>query len=228
MAAMFFYLSRNPACRAALVDEIRSKFTAASEIVSGPKLSSCRYLRACIDETLRMSPPSSGMLWREQAPSKDGSDEPFVVDGHVIPRGIQVGVNLYCIFHNEEYFPDSFRFMPERWLETASESREQAEARETMRKAFVPFFLGDRACAGKTLGLLETSLTLARTLWFFDMDTAPGKAGHVGGGEAGRTDGRGRPGEFQLYDVFTASHDGPNLVFRTRGDFWRSLQKNQG
>ncbi|KJZ75109.1 hypothetical protein HIM_05595 [Hirsutella minnesotensis 3608] len=223
ITAAFFYLSRNPGCYKQVCNEIRSRFNSADEIVSGPKLASCHYLKACIDETFRMSPSTTGMLWREQAPKKDGDEVPFIVDGHNIPRGTQVGVNLYSFFHNEEYFPDSFDFKPDRWLESDFDTAEQKQARDTMRKAFVPFSLGDRSCAGKAMGMLEMSLTLARTLWFFDFETALGDPGKAGGGQAGRTDGRGRPHEFQLYDMFVASHDGPNLVFRPRGDFCKAL-----
>ena len=236
MSALFFYLSRNPECYAALADEIRSKFNSASDIQAGPQLNACKYLRACIDEALRMSPPSLTALWREQD-AADDSGEPFIVDGHVIPRGTQVGVSLYSIMHNEEYFPDSFSFKPERWLESgpdapaegnvgedAAGKKRKAEERATMRKAFAPFLIGDRSCAGRSMAYMETSLTIARTFWYFDFEVAPEKAGELGRGKLGRTDGRGRPDEYQLYDIFVAAHQGPNLVFRTRGDFWKELQ----
>lgn len=242
LSACFFYLSRNPACYASLAAEIRSTFKSADEIRSGPRLSSCKYLRACIDETLRMSPPSLATSWREQD-ANDDSGEPFVVDGHVIPRGTQVGVSLYSLLHNEEYFPDSFTFKPERWLdeypldggsgdspstvpgnEQGREREREKTARADMREAFVPFLIGDRACAGKAMAYMEVSLTLARTLWFFDFEPAPGEAGEVGNGQVGRTDGRGRPGEYQLEDVFVAGHQGPNLVFRERGDHCKALE----
>lgn len=225
MSSMFFYLSRNPMCYATLAKEIRSTFNSVGEICSGTELNSCKYLRACIDETLRMTPATLTNLWRELDP-KDTSDEPFLVDGHVIPRGTQVGVGLYSILHNEDYFPDPFTFKPERWLDpsgTPDEVEKQMSAQAVMRKAFVPFSIGDRACAGKAMAYLESSLTIARALWFFDFDIAPGKAGELGGGQAGRTDGRGRTDEYQLDDILVAGHQGPNLIFRKRGDFWKTL-----
>ncbi|KAK7750393.1 hypothetical protein SLS62_007692 [Diatrype stigma] len=225
LSALFFYLSRNPDVYAKLAQEIRSTFPSSSEIRGGPLLSSCRYLRACIDETLRISPPVTSTLWREAiSPSSSSSDgghheEPFIVDGHVIPPGVQVGVSAYCLHHNEAYFAEPFAFRPERWL--AEHSGAAALAR--MHAAFCPFSLGGRGCAGKAMAYLEASLVIAKTLWYFDFEPAPGKAGQVGGGVPGRTDGRGRPEEFQLHDIFAAAHDGPNLVFRPRGDFWRDI-----
>lgn len=62
MSAIFFYLAENPECYTKITDEIRSTFKSASEIHSGAQLNGCKYLRACLDETLRMSPPSPTAL----------------------------------------------------------------------------------------------------------------------------------------------------------------------
>lgn len=70
---------------------------------------------------------------------------------------------------------------------------------------------GPRACAGKV------------TLWYFDFETAPGPLGKVGEGESGNTNRRHRANEFQVFDVFNSHHHGPDLLFRTRGDFYSEL-----
>ncbi|EMR69095.1 hypothetical protein MGN70_009186 [Eutypa lata] len=225
MCAMFFYLARNPSAYSHLAMEIRSAFSSGSDICSGHQLADCKYLRAVIDESLRISPPSVGTLWREQTIS---CTDPLVVDGHIIPRGTSVAVNLYSLMHNAAYFPDPFSFCPERWLEAEGEGPAEREARATARHAFAPFALGDRGCAGKSMAYLEASLTLARTIWYFDFEKAPGEPGKLGEGEEGRKDGRHRTDEFQLYDIVTADHDGPNLVFRPRGDYWNELDLDEG
>ncbi|CAJ2502539.1 Uu.00g099330.m01.CDS01 [Anthostomella pinea] len=218
ISAAVFYLSRNPEVYEKLAHEIRSAFTNGGEI-NGAALTSCRYLRACIDESLRMSPPVSGILWRERAPDENDS-QPLVVDGHVIPPGTVVGVNTYSLHHNEEYFPDPFAFNPERWLDSST-----PEAAKLVRNAFIPFSVGSRACAGKSMAYKEISLVLAKTLLYFDFNAAPGKLGDVGAGNPDLGPGRERPGEFQLYDNFSSSHDGPYLTFRSRGDFGKDLSR---
>ncbi|KAF4617109.1 hypothetical protein G7Y89_g15040 [Cudoniella acicularis] len=55
MSAFFFYMTRNPRVYNKLQREIRDTFKEINE-VQGPKLASCIYLRACIDECMRMSP----------------------------------------------------------------------------------------------------------------------------------------------------------------------------
>ncbi|KAK6844180.1 cytochrome P450 [Apiospora arundinis] len=224
LSAAFFYLAHNPKVYDKLATEIRSTFKSGRDIHSGEDLRSCKYLRACIDETLRMSPAATVISWRQIDP-KDTSGEPWIVDGHVIPPGTQVGVPFYSLFHNEEYFPDSFTWKPERWSDPpGNQSEEESAARAAMHNAFHPFQAGDRSCLGKPMAYLEASLTLARTLWYFDFETAPGVPGLVGAGTEGKTDGRGRPNEFQLYDIFVAGHDGPNLVFKPRAGVCKDLE----
>ncbi|KAI3325418.1 cytochrome P450 [Xylariaceae sp. AK1471] len=220
LSAASFYLSRNPECYQKLASEIRSTFGSGQDIKSGPQLASCRYLRACIDEAMRMSPPVSTILWREQDPN---DEQPLVIDGHVIPKGTLFGVSAYAIHHNEEYFPDAYSFKPERWLD-ADTSPEQQAAAKRMHNAFAVFSIGSRSCAGKPLAYMEMSLVLAKTLWYFDFEAASGKLGEVGAGKPGGPPGRNRPGEFQLDDIFTSRHDGPYLIFRPRGELYRDLE----
>lgn len=71
-------------------------------------------------------------------------------------------------------------------------------------------------------------MVIAKTLWYFDFEPAPGKLGEVGAGKTEGSLGRTRPDEFQLEDIFTSSHDGPYLMFRPRGEFWRELGDEDG
>ncbi|KAI0599977.1 cytochrome P450 [Biscogniauxia sp. FL1348] len=205
LSATLFYLSRNPKCYSRLATEIRTTFQSGKEI-RGKLLANCHYLRACIDEALRMSPPTPGTLWRQLAPEEEANG-PFIVDGHVIPSGTKVGVNTYSLHHNEEYFPDPFQYNPDRWL-ADGDSDEAAATRKAAHNAFAAFSIGSRGCAGKPTAYLELSLALAKTLWYFDFETAPGEVGQIGVGQKG---------EFRLHDIFTSTHDGPYLVFKPRG-----------
>ncbi|KAK6212772.1 hypothetical protein LQW54_004861 [Pestalotiopsis sp. IQ-011] len=218
MCTVFYYLSRNPSAEARLAAEVRTTFSSGGAIRQGPALAGCRYLRAVIDESLRISPPTPGVMWRERDPlSSPGG--PLVVDGQVVPPGILVGVGLYSLMHNPEYFPEPFAFRPERWLDDGAAAGDKA----AMRRAFVPFILRDRGCAGKAVAYLEMSLTVAKTLRYFDFRPAPGPAGELGIGRRGAESGRDRPDEYQLYDYFMAEHEGPNLVFSPRGKHWEEL-----
>nr|AVY05529.1 cytochrome P450 monooxygenase [Nodulisporium sp.] len=227
LSATLFYLSRNLKSYAKLAAEIRTTFQSADEICVS-KLTGCQYLRACIDESLRMSPPSPGTLWRELAPEEEGG-KPFVVDGHIIPHGTKYPVLLWPspprssrdylrVTTKQEYFHDPFTYNPDRWLETR-DSKEGGTSRKAMHDAFAAFSIGSRGCAGKPMAYLELSLALAKTFWYFDFETAPGKLGDVG---------LGQKGEFHLYDIFTSTHDGPYLAFTARDSFLRDFGDAEG
>ncbi|KAI0548395.1 cytochrome P450 [Xylaria curta] len=219
MCATLFYLSRSPVCYGKLADEIRGNFPTGNAI-NGAALNNCRYLRACINEALRMSPPGPGILWREQDPN-DVSNNPLVIDGHVIPPGTVFGINTYSLHHNEDYFPNSFVYNPDRWID--SKNSEQANL---VRDAFVPFSIGSRACAGKSLAYLEIGLVLAKIVWYFDFESASGKLGEIGGGNPSLGPGREKTSEFQLYEMFTSNHDGPYLIFKPRGDVYKEIPEH--
>ncbi|KAI1264039.1 cytochrome P450 [Xylariaceae sp. FL1019] len=213
ISAVFFYTARNNSVYRKLVAEIRTSFATAADINS-VALGKCRYLRACIDEAIRLSPPAPGVLWREQATP----GAPLVVDGHVIPDGTMVGVNIYSLHHNEEYFPEPFEYRPERWLD-----ERDPDAIRVMRDAFMPFSTGPRGCAGRTMAYAETSLVIAKTVWYFDFVTSVGDVGKIGEGSPSLGPGRERRTEFQTYDVFSSMHDGPYLTFTMLGDHWKEL-----
>ncbi|KAK8013125.1 cytochrome P450 [Apiospora marii] len=200
LSGTFFYLSRNPDAYRKLSAEIQHTFQNSNDI-RGSALAGCRYLRACIDESLRLSSPAPGTLWRELGADSDA--ESYIIDGHLLPRGTVVGVNIYSIHHNPEYFPDPFS--------PPTRARGMADA-------FTPFLMGPRGCAGKTMAYMEVGLVIAKTLWYFDFEPSPEPLSHVhvGGGNPALGNGRHRPDEFQLYDVFTALQEGPYLSFRAR------------
>lgn len=213
-------MSRYPSAYDALAAEIRTTFTSGKLIKSGPQLSGCKYLRGVIDESLRLAPPFVGTLWREPS---SAFDKPLVIDGELVPPGTIIGVNPYCIMHNELYFSDPFEFRPERWLEPEQTPKEIQNSRTTVRDAFAAFALGDTGCVGKAMAYQEMSLIVAKTMWYFDFQRALGKAGELGGGEVGRQNGRHRVNEYQLYDNQTSDKDGPNLLFKLREEHRHDL-----
>ncbi|KAI0914297.1 cytochrome P450 [Ustulina deusta] len=211
LSAVLFYLSRNPECYRRLTTEIRSAFTNGSEIKGGPRLAACSYLRACIDEALRMSPPVPGTLWRQQVSGDDGKSGPLVIDGILVPPGTHIGVNTYSLQHNEAYFPEPFAFKPERFLD------QNTPAARLVKDAFAPFSLGARGCMGKSMAYLEASLILAKTLWHFDFSQASNDTGIAGESIYWKVRGKeDRVNEYQINDIFGAAHDGPSLMFRPR------------
>jgi cytochrome P450 len=207
LAATFFYLVHNPHVLSQLVEEVRSTFDDVEEIVHGAKLSSCHFLKACVDEAMRLSPPVGGALPRQVL--QGGIN----IDGEHIPEGMDVCVPHYTIHHNPKYYPEPFSYIPSRWLPEKA-PRLLAEKIDAAHSAYCPFSIGPRGCIGKGLAYIELTTTLARVLYLFDMRLAP--VTDVGQGTIDGLEGRRRSGEYQLKDTFTSMKDGPMVQFRAR------------
>ncbi|KAJ5645945.1 hypothetical protein N7490_002317 [Penicillium lividum] len=165
ITATLFYLLHNKQQYARVQTEVDSAFSGISNadveaIRISPALNSCSFLYACINESMRLSPPLGGILPREVLVGG------LKVDGgrYYVPAGTDVGVPTYALHHTAEYWPEPYEFRPERWLDgTPTEQR----------PAFTPFGAGRTGCVGKHLAYQEMGIILARLLWLYDMRLEP-------------------------------------------------------
>ncbi|KAF2268727.1 cytochrome P450 [Lojkania enalia] len=210
--AIFFYLSHYPS------------FSSVEDIRIGAQLASCQYLLACIEESLRLSPPVDSTLMREVLPGG------LTVDGEWYPPGTDIAVPHYALHHDERYVAKPFVFKPQRWISKDSSvaidvglSLEATEERQNWdssslesiaTSAFTAFGVGRTSCFGKYLAYQESSLVVAQTIWLFDMRTEPESTLGEGSEKLGAR--RERPKEFQTWDRFVSMHDGPMLQFKRR------------
>ncbi|KAF4626293.1 hypothetical protein G7Y89_g11869 [Cudoniella acicularis] len=166
LCSFFFYISRNPQAYHKLVHEIRQTFNSADEIQGGMKLWSCTYMRACLDEAMRMTPAGPSELIRQVLPG--GTD----IDGHFIPEGVMVGIAHWAILHSEDVFGDPSVYRPERWIvdDTTGVTTEDVALAQS---AFQPFSMGQGNCVGQKLAMLELLITIGRTLYRMDIRMAP-------------------------------------------------------
>lgn len=207
LAGSFFYLSCYPKVLERLTSEVRSAFETAEEIRSGPKMASCIYLQAVIDEVIRLCPANTGVLPRQAMAGG------IVIDGQFLAENTVLGVSAYAIHHNPEYFPDPFTFRPERWI-VDSEPNFDAESVSRARSAFFSFSAGGSSCVGKPLAYQEISVALARVLYRFDIRRSP--TDRIGAESSSFEKGRKNPNEFQLDDIHAVLTTGPNIQFRER------------
>lgn len=208
IAAALYYLSTNPRVASKLATELLATFSSAEEIRQGPKLTECKYLRAVIDESMRLAPPVPSDLMRIVTPGSElqvdieptDQSENNIKGVVVIPAGTIVASGIYSLLlHDEIYAPDPHTFRPERWLE----NRENAE------KAFFAFSTGIRGCIGKNLAYLELSIAIGRLVYRAEMKNVGGNL----------IKNHGAPGGDKLYhmkDAFVAVKEGPIVRFRPR------------
>lgn len=227
LAAAFFYLTLADSADILefLQKQLRTKFTARSKITC-TRIRQDTYLRAVIDEALRLAPAAPSDLPRTIT-QKPGLE----IAGHFIPTGVTVGCAAYVLHHDEEAYPDSFYFRPERWI-PAHQNNDSAEqvtihlvkvsklqdpdqvARA--REAFCAFSLGSRGCTGKNLAYMELSLVLAHVLWEYDVRRAEDSdALTIRTEKDAKAKGLDwRADEYQLKDVFITDRAGPLIEFK--------------
>ena len=132
ISATLFHTTRDYEILQKLHDEIRNKFPTPQSIQVGPKLDACIYLRACVDEAMRISPPTPGIFWCQ-------AEKDLCIDGDTIPADTGMGTGVYALHHEETSFPEPNRYRPQRFLDTRS------------KEAFIPFLRGFRSCPAQKL-----------------------------------------------------------------------------
>jgi len=90
LAGFWFYITGNSRVYDKLVNELRTSFKSADDIRMDT-ISSCQYLRACINESLRAVPAGVGELAREVLPGG------LEIDGFRIPEGTHVGCDTWAM-----------------------------------------------------------------------------------------------------------------------------------
>ena len=204
MTSLLWCLSRWPGTYRKAVREVRTTFETPQSIGMNSLLGKCTYLKACLYESMRVSPAPTTPLYREAGPG--GA---FICGIHV-PEGYEVATTIYALHHNESYHPDSFTFDPDRWLQ-------EKESLQATKSAWAPFSVGDRNCVGMTLATNEILIAIATILWHGDFRIADDPVlASIGAGSERLGSGRYREREFQLYDTFGASTEGPYLQFKRR------------
>ncbi|OQV10800.1 hypothetical protein CLAIMM_14741 [Cladophialophora immunda] len=200
LAANFYYLTRNPETMKRLTTEIRSRFSKVEEIQLGKTLEGCDYLKAVVEETLRMNPSLPGYLPRKVLPG--GID----IDGEHYPPGVEVAVTTWALQHDPRYFDQPHRHNPSRWIAVESGEHNVKRALD----AFAPFSYGSRICIGRRLAYIELWVTLARAVFLYDFKYISG----------GREEALGQEyDEYRMLDNFSAARDGPLIEVRRRPDY---------
>lgn len=207
LAALWFYISRNQSVYQRLTSEIRDTFKNSNEIIGGPKLASCIYLYACIDEVLRISPAGPSETPREVLPGG------VTIDGESFPPGVIVGCANWAMGRNEQMFGDPSRFRPERYI-PSEVTGVTIEDVNRIKSYYQPFLIGPTNCVGRNLAMTEMALVVARTLYRVDLRAVPGE--NLGAGHASLGWGMRDQNQYCIGDAFITVHDGPILQFRKK------------
>ncbi|KAL4760588.1 uncharacterized protein BDW70DRAFT_150715 [Aspergillus foveolatus] len=167
LAAIFYYLLKNPEYMARLRAELDNAVTdgivenRSSGLVTWSESQKLPFLDACIKEAFRIH-PAAGLPLERVVPAS-GID----IAGHFIPGGTIVGCSAWVLHRREEIFgPDVDSFIPDRWLNVS------AERLKTMNGTMLQFGAGARTCIGKNISLMEIYKLVPSFLRRFDIQLA--------------------------------------------------------
>lgn len=207
LASIFWYLIRAPRCYQRLVHELQRTFKAAESVINGPKLMGCTYLRACVDEGMRLVPPGPC------EPPREVLSGGLHIMGEYYPKGTIVGTAPWCDSRNEEVYGDPGAYRPERWIVDEATGVTQ-EMVAKIRTNFHPFLTGPGACAGKNIAIAEILLVVSKTLLRFDLRKTPGST--LGEGDPKFGWGERDRKQYQIIDAYVSLKQGPEVQYRKR------------
>ncbi|OQV05466.1 hypothetical protein CLAIMM_10199 [Cladophialophora immunda] len=141
-----YLLLKNPGALAKLREELDANLDEEDVIPPYDKIKHLPYLRACLDESLRILPPVSFGLPRRTPP------EGLQILDDWIPGNTSVSMSAYVVHHDPSIFPEPNVFKPERWL---------GESGKDLQSYFIAFSTGARGCIGRNISYLEQSVVLA-------------------------------------------------------------------
>ncbi|KAL3862149.1 hypothetical protein ACJMK2_008137 [Sinanodonta woodiana] len=87
------------------------------------------------------------------------------IDGHILPAGTTVVIDLYMLHHNEEVWERPMEFIPERF------SKENASKIDPFQ--FIPFSAGHRNCIGQKFGMNEMKVILSKLVHRYKFELEP-------------------------------------------------------
>jgi cytochrome P450 len=210
ITGLFFYLTRYPRVYKKLAKEIRKTFDSAEAIGTRPDfMAKCEYLRAVIQEALRLCPP--GPSEAERTVRKGGA----LIAGERFAEGVELGVPKWALCQNEELFGDVTIFRPERWVVSDHpDTLNSEEDVNRLKRLYHPFSKGPGACIGQKLAMMQMCIIVGRTLWRYDIKNAEGQ--RVGEGHPDLGWGRNNRMQYQFKDAYIGLHEGPIVQFKKR------------
>jgi cytochrome P450 len=154
LSGTIFLLFKHPRVLAKLREEL-DPVMVDGDVPLYDAVANLPYLRACIEESLRVRPASTMGLPRV-VPAGGRT-----IAGKFINEGVTVSVPTYTLLRDEVAFDNATEFIPDRWIDGD---------KDRMSKAHLPFSIGPRACIGRNIAYFEQIIVIATLVHAFDFD----------------------------------------------------------
>lgn len=153
---ILYYLAMNRRCQEKLALELASLLPTKDSKLTAEQLHEAVYLKACIKESLRLSPIAIGV--GRVLP------EDIVLSGFNIPAGTVLIMHNQVACRQESNYPEADVYRPERWL------KERTEGTRAHPFTLLPFGYGPRMCIGKRFAETVMCLLVARVVRNFVLE----------------------------------------------------------
>ena len=151
----WYLLAQNPQVEAALHAEIDSVL--AGRLPNFDDLDRLTYTEQIVAETLRLYPPA----WIVGRRALEGHE----FGPYKIPPRSLVAASQWITHHDARYFPDPYKFDPDRWTPAARAARHKF--------CYFPFAAGPRQCIGEGFAWAEAMLVLATLAQRWRLELVP-------------------------------------------------------
>ena len=156
MCWTLYCLAKHPEHQEKVREEVRSVLM-GREWLEYDDLKELKYTQWCIKEAMRLYPPVFHV-------SRETS-EPIKLDGHEIPKGMRVGIDINII-HRVDPWENPDEFDPLRFHPSNCEGRDPY--------AYIPFSGGQRNCIGQNFALNEERVVIASIVNRFKLSLVEG------------------------------------------------------
>ncbi|KKZ65112.1 hypothetical protein EMCG_01352 [[Emmonsia] crescens] len=156
LTVITYHLLSNPNKLQRLQDELSTLEDNWACEPQGQALEKFPYLTSVILEGLRLSYGVSTRLQRK-SPA-----QVIQYKQYHIPPGTPIGMTSVLMHHNETIFPDSYKFVPERWLDLMERKR--------LERYLVSFGKGSRRCVGQRLAQTTLLIAIATIFRKFELE----------------------------------------------------------
>jgi cytochrome P450 len=153
----WYLLSKHPEIEDKLHTEIDGVL--GGELATADDVARLRYTHMVFSEAMRLYPPAWTIGRRALSDYK--------IDGFTIPSDAIILMSPYVMHHDARYYPDPFKFDPERWTPEAQAARPKF--------SYFPFGGGPRVCIGEGFAWMEGVLLIATLAQQWRMRLAPGQ-----------------------------------------------------
>lgn len=154
-----YLLALNQKEQEKLFQEIKEVLSETDGILTYEAVQKMKYLDNVISETLRLYSPGIRLEREAESDYKLGDT------GITVPKGMIIGIPVYAMHHDSNFFPEPEKFDPERF---STEGREKQ-----IPYTYLPFGAGPRNCVGMRFALMEIKVCLIYVFSVFNVQKSP-------------------------------------------------------